>query len=576
MFRSAKTVALSLWTILCLLIILIVPLTRWQNSTQSAQPAPLQFTIQNQRLNPIDDRLFGQFLERASFGEPGPEVALQPGTAKLQPEVIARMGQMKIPLLRFPGGTDVDYMDWRDLISNEPGRSQKRPTSQGHTGQTITNQFGLDEYFQLRDTLDVQTILVVNFLDALSKKVPLEEAASNAASLVAYVNAPIGRKLPTQIPDWPAVRAKNGHPKPHQVEYLQIGNEWWAFLPKVREATGLQESDALAQWFLNCLKTYIAAIRAVDPQIQFIIDGRIGDGIEDIVLADADIREQVKLVALHSYAPGPMQDLKKDGKAYRFQDMTTADWWQTLVAMPGDFSTQGENIALGEGMTLARSLGYKVAVTEWNWNGWPTEQTNPKPELNWRYAAGIGTAGFLNGLIRMGETIPMACQSMLVGANWDITSIRVDPQAKEKPYFLPQGQMTMFYSQHHGKERLAVQSEPVLQYKQLFSIGWTQRSPYAVAGVDLVASADQKHLYIHAINRNFEQAQSIQLNLSAFKSVGATGTHHLYQERSYPWFFVSASPEVAQITASPIQISGQQLTAILPKQSASIIEIPLS
>jgi alpha-L-arabinofuranosidase len=575
MFRSVKTVALSLWTILCLLIIFIVPLTRWQNSTQSTQPATLQFTIQNQPLNPIDDRLFGQFLERASFGEPGPEVALQPGTGKLQPAVIDRMRQMKIPLLRFPGGTDVDYMDWRDLISNAPGRSQKRPTSRGHTGQPITNQFGLDEYFQLRDTLGVQTILVVNFLDALSKKVPLKDAALNAAGLVAYTNAPIGTKLPAQMPDWPAIRGKNGHPKPYQVQYLQIGNEWWAFLPKVKEGTGFQEPDALAQWFRTCLKTYIDTIRAVDPQIQFIIDGRIGDGVEEMVLADADIRRQVDFVALHSYAPGPMQDLKENGQVYRFQDMTALDWWQTLVAMPGDFSTQGENIALGGGVTLARSLGYKVAVTEWNWNGWPTKQTKTK-DLNWRYGAGIGTAGFLNGLMRMGETIPIACQSMLVGANWDITGIRVDPQAKEKPYLLPQGQMTMFYSQHHGKDRLAVQSKPLPQYKQPFSMGWAQRSPYTVAMVDLVASADQNHLYIHAINRNFEQAQPIQLNLSAFKGVKSTGTHHLYQERSHPWFFTPASPEVAQITTKPIQISRQRLTAVLPKQSASILEIPLS
>jgi alpha-N-arabinofuranosidase len=573
MFRSAKTAALSLWIVICLLVILIVPLTRWQNFAQPAQPAALQFTIQNQRLNPIDDRLFGHFLERASFGEPGPEVALQPGKRTLQPAAIKRMKQMKIPLLRFPGGTDVDYLDWRDLISNVPGRGKERPVSKGHTGQPITNQFGLDEYFQLRDTLNVQTILVVNFLDALTKKVSLEDAAANAAGLVAYANAPVGAKLPPGMPNWPAIRARNGHPKPYRVEFLQIGNEWWMFLDKVKAASKIQEPEALAQWFLTCLKTYITTIRAVDPQIQFIIDGRIGDGIEEQVLSNPEIQKQVDYVALHAYAPGPMQDLKEDGQPYSFGKMTATDWWQTLVAMPGDFSPWGENVALANSMNLASTLGYRVAITEWNWNGWPTAQTNPKP--NWPYAAGIGTAGFLNGLIRTGERVQMACQSMLVGANWDITSIRVDPKAKESPYFLPQGQMTMFYSQHHGQYRLAVESDALPKYDQPFAMGWVQRSPYSVALVDLVASADQRKLYVHAINRNFDRDQPITLDLSTFQGLGKQGTQHLYQARSRPWFFLPASPEVAQVTAKSIPIS-KEMTLSLPKQSASILEIPLS
>jgi alpha-L-arabinofuranosidase len=575
MGRSAKTIALSLWMGICILIILIVPLVRWQRVAQPAKPTALQFTIQNQRLNPIDDRLFSHFLERASFGEPGPEVALQPGTQKMQPEAIERMQHMKIPLLRFPGGTDVDYIDWRDLISHAPGRSKARSISKGHTGQTITNQFGLDEYFQLRDTLNVETILVVNFLDALTKKVPLEAAALNAAGLVAYANAPLGAKLPTGMPNWPAIRARNGHAKPYRAEYLQIGNEWWMFLDKVKAATSLQAPDDLAQWFLTCLKIYITTIRAVDPQIQFIIDGRIGDDIERRVLADPDIQKQVVHVAFHAYAPGPMEDLKEDGKPSSFTEMTNEDWWKTLVAVPGEFSAQGENVALSNQLQWVKALGYRVAITEWNWNGWPTPKTNPKPDLNWRYAAGIGTAGFLNGLIRTGDLVQIACQSVLIGASWDITSIRIDPQGKADPYFLPQGQMTLFYNQHHGPHRLAVSIEKLPQYQQLFSMGWMPQLPNSVALVDLVATAHEQKLYIHAINRNFEQDQPITLDLSAFPNLGRQGTQHLYQARSQQWFFRPHSPEIAEITAKPISIF-KQFTVTLPKQSVSILEIPLS
>ncbi len=39
---------------------------------------PIRLTIGTERENLVDARLFGQFLERASFGEPGPEGALDP------------------------------------------------------------------------------------------------------------------------------------------------------------------------------------------------------------------------------------------------------------------------------------------------------------------------------------------------------------------------------------------------------------------------------------------------------------------------------------------------------------------
>ncbi len=69
------------------------------------------FVVHGQVLHQLDRRLFGHFLERASFGEWGPESALVPGTRKLQPSVLQRMKEMRIPIIRFPGGTDVDYMD---------------------------------------------------------------------------------------------------------------------------------------------------------------------------------------------------------------------------------------------------------------------------------------------------------------------------------------------------------------------------------------------------------------------------------------------------------------------------------
>ncbi|MBD0335392.1 MAG: hypothetical protein ICV62_07885 [Cyanobacteria bacterium Co-bin13] len=535
----------------------------------------VSFTIQDEPVAQIDDRLFGHFLERASWGEPGPEVSLEPGTQQIQPAAVELMRQMNIPLLRFPGGTDVDYIDWRDLISNVPGRDPKRPVTIGYSGKKITNQFGLDEYFQLRDQLGTETILVVNFLDALSRRLPLEEAALRVAGLVAYANAPAGAALPEGMPDWPAVRRENGHAEPYRVEYIQIGNETWleGFRRRVREGTGLSEPVDLAQWYLQCLKAYIQAIDAVDPSVELIIDGTMGQGVERTVLADAAIRNRVKYVAFHSYAPGHVREVKQDGEPVASRAMAAIDWWNAWVAMPGHFSESGVNQAVANHTQFAQSLGYQIAVTEWNWNGWGFDELEPPPAIDWPLASGLGAAGFLNGMMRHGDEIAIACQSMLVGASWDITSIRVDPTAQTPPYFLPQGQITQFYSKHHGSSLLSVESLEVPRYRQPFDMGWARSPEAEIALIDLVATADEDTVYVHIINRSFDRDLRVALDLSDFSAIGNAVTHHLFSERR-PAPPDSQRLSVGEITAKPLSTQGQSLQVMLPKRSVSILEIP--
>ncbi len=559
------------WFFLIVLALLVMGI--WH--ARAAETGHLRFTILGKRLHKVDDRLFGHFLERASFGEPGPERALHPDTGRLQPQVVQMMQEMRIPIIRFPGGADVDYIDWRDMISNVPGRAPERPVTSGRDGKEITNHFGLDEYFQLRDALGSETILVVNFLDAVSKKIPLPEAAMRVAGLVAYVNAPVGAKLPKGMPDWPAVRAKNGHPEPYQVKYFQIGNEWWirAFLHTAVKGAGLTDPEELGRWYVECLNAYIDLMRAVDPSIQFIIDAKMGKGIEHTVLTEPAIREKVRYVALHKYAPGPMDKLQYQGKPYPFKRMTTESWWNAWVAMPGDFSARGKNLVRGESMAFAMSLGYRVAYTEWNWNGWGFERITPKPEIDWLLAAGIGAAGFLHALMRRGDLIDIACQSVLVGSRWNITSIRVDPAAKLPPHFFPQGQVTMLYSRHHGQHRLEVHEENVPLYEQPIKMGWGS-APEKVAYVDLVATANDMTVYVHVINRDFSRRYDITLEFPEFRDVQASATHHLFTGRLYREPKEGEARAVGRLSRQQVTLQGQRLRITLPERSVNIIEIP--
>jgi alpha-N-arabinofuranosidase len=466
---------------------------------------PIRFSFQRQALHPIDPRLFGQFLERPSWsGESGPE-AYADAHGDLPPALVAALAGMRIPLVRFPFGTDGDYTDWTDLIDGAPGRAGRdRPITRGYLGGLVGTRFGWMEYARLADRLGWQTIAVVNLLDGLARRKPLAEAAGHAAGLVAWLNAPLGARLPAGLPDWPAIRAAHGRPAPLGVRYVQIGNETWmtGYIAAVRTATGLA-GDALAAWYVEVLRAYVAAIRAVDPTVELIIDGEMGDGIECVVLADPVLREAVRWTAFHAYAPGSMARVQRQGVEIPPGEADAAACWRSLVAMPGCFSTDGQAQGFGrERLARARSLGYRVAVTEWNWNGWGVERLPPALAGCWRHAAGLGTAGFLHGMFRQGDDIGLATQSMLVGTNWEITALRLD--ADGAVIRRPQGQVAAFYAAHVGSHLLPGRLDGAPTWTPDVLVGWGgwAECPQAVAAVDALATGDDRRSVVHLVNRS--------------------------------------------------------------------------
>ena len=60
----------------------------------------IQVKVSNKVLHQIDRRLFGQFMERASWGrETGAEAAVISGTHKLRPKAKQLLREMQIPIV---------------------------------------------------------------------------------------------------------------------------------------------------------------------------------------------------------------------------------------------------------------------------------------------------------------------------------------------------------------------------------------------------------------------------------------------------------------------------------------------
>ena len=465
------------------------------SSVHAAEPIRVQLTVGTRRLSRVPALLFGQFLERPSWsGEDGPESAVD-AEGQLPPAVLQAIAHLKPSVLRFPGGTDVDHLDWTTLVDRVPGRRGGRPPFRSRDGRTVVSgRFGYDEFFRLTNQLNTRAILVLNLRDGLSGQRTLEDAARHGAGLVAYANAPLGAPLPIGMPNWPAVRQANGQAQPWKVDYVQLGNEAWAF-PKTLAPKGVDPADH----YRRVLQAMVAAIRAVDPSITIIVDSRWNRrDLRNAIIREEWFRRDVRLLAIHVYRP-----FGKLIIAPGQQSDPPERWW---YRWSGSFDAL---LHANRGGIGAPPAGYRWAVTEWNWNGFGYDREASARGVDWRQAAAVASATFLHGLMRQGaDQVELATQSILIGKRWGIAAIKVDPSNPSSlPKLSAQAQVTGLYARHAGTESIALQLDPASRRLRTPS----ERGRPSMPLIEALATRSGRRITLHLINRSFDRDARIQV-----------------------------------------------------------------
>ncbi len=134
--------------------------------------------------------------------------------------------------VRFPGGCYVEG-DYRGDATDNRYRWQTTigPVEQrsGHLNQNwgyyVQDGMGFHEYLQLCEDLNAEALFVVNVglgHNWLQDYQDLDEYVQEALDAVEYANGDITTR-------WGEERAKNGHPEPFNLKYIEIGNENYNF-----------------------------------------------------------------------------------------------------------------------------------------------------------------------------------------------------------------------------------------------------------------------------------------------------------------------------------------------------------
>ncbi len=525
--------------------------------TLNAHASPL-LTITDQRLHPLPAAIFGQFLERPSWGgEYGPEGVCD-AKGQLSPAVETALAGLHAPLVRFPVGTDGDYIDWQDLI-DLPGRAQ-RPATTGHKGNIVTNRFGFPEYFALAARQGWQTLLVANLRDALYKKKPLPEAATHAAALLRYGldHAPAG-----------------------SIAAFQIGNEGWFFWPPAkpeeRTALGLADDPAAAEWLRTCLIAYADAAHAVSPTIPLICDAPRpldGGGLENNAAAvwraaidHPDIRSRYQMLAAHAYAPMGLWHTERAGQKVSAAALSPDEIWLAALATLGRFDSDGQNVADRAVYDDIAALGYRAAVTEWNWNGWDWKKKFPHAGFDDGLPSALGAAGFLHGMMRSPH-IALATQSMMLGTTWGITGVRVAKNGTVG--YIPQAEAVRLHAEHHGDHIVASKliDVPDLGPAPRLTTWWPVAAQ--VAQFDTVVSADANAWYVHFIHRHRTEPGNLVIELPPGTPTTGTSTQITLLGNAHPGDspFTALSLQINQTSRNRLPLS-----VTLPPASLGVIII---
>ena len=142
-------------------------------------------------------------------------------------DLMEKMAELHPKFLRLPGGNYLegdrleDWYNWKQTI----GPIVDRPGHQAPWTYYSSDGLGLLEFLEWCEDLKIEPVLAVYAGyalkgDHIEPGPALEPFVQSALDEVEYVTGDVSTK-------WGAERAKNGHPAPFPLHYIEIGNEDW-------------------------------------------------------------------------------------------------------------------------------------------------------------------------------------------------------------------------------------------------------------------------------------------------------------------------------------------------------------
>ena len=381
-------------------------------------------------------------------------------------DIMQLLADMQPAFLRFPGGNYLEgqifsaRFDWKKTI----GPIDQRPGHLSPWKYRSTDGMGLLEFLGWCEDLNMEPLLAVFAgytlnRDYLEAGPFLQPFVDDALDEIEYVIGDVNTK-------WGARRAKDGHPQPFRLRYVEIGNEDGFDLSGSYEGRYIQFYDA---------------IKARYPSLQVISTVGGKDPLGGRFPAPA---AKTEIVDEHYYRTA--SQMEENAKQY------------------DSYDRHGPKIFVGE---------------------WATREGYPTTNFN----AALGDAAWMTGMERNSDLVIMSCYAPLFvnvnpgGMQWRSNLIGYDALSS---FGSPSYHAQKMFGAHVGDSVIKITGEniPTQLTKLTARDSATGVQPKNIDALFFVATRDSKKnlVYIKLVN-TLATAQAVKINLEGAGKVARNG-----------------------------------------------------
>ena len=433
-------------------------------------------------LGKLDRRIYGGFIEhlgRCIYGGIYDEGSGLSDERGFREDVLKLLKELRIAVLRWPGGNFVSNYHWQDGI----GPKELRPARLDLAwGGVESNRFGTDEFIDYCRELGAEPYICLNMGSG-----SLEEALS----WVEYCNSGRGTY-------WADLRRKNGHVEPYGVPWWGLGNELY----------GPWQVGALsAEEYVAKATRWARAIRMVDPEAKLVSCGELGWTDWDRKVIDG-LAGLVDFHSVHLYTG-------------------SEDYWDDVLAPHAAERAISTATALLRRAAYTQGLARAPRLVYDEWNVWFRQMTDGLEE-RYVFQDALAVGVYLNIFVRNCAWVSMANMAQMVNA---IAPIVTSPAtAVAQPIYYP------FLLHANGHLSTAVDAfvdGPTVEAPQERLSRWEHRvgdlGPFSLVDAAATMDKNRSQLAVTLVNRSEnEERTELILQRGSFegpaKVTSVTGT----------------------------------------------------
>lgn len=347
-----------------------------------------------------------------------------PNVNGMRTDVVEALKELKVPVLRWPGGCFADEYHWKDGIG--PKESRKKMINTHWGGVVEDNSFGTHEFMELCRQIGCKT----------------------------YINGNLGSGTVQEMSEWVEymtfdgvspmadLRKANGHEEPWKVDYFGVGNENWGC-----------GGNMTPQHYANEYRRYQTYVRNYDGNapIQRVCCGsnvddyhwteKVLETCYDNVPKDA--HGFMEHLSLHHYTVPHAWDAKGSATEY-----TEEEWYKTLKKTLYMEELIYRHGAIMDGYDPEKKIG--LCVDEWGTWFDVEPGTNPGFLYQQNTVRDALVAGInLNIFNKHCDRVKMACIAQMVNVLQSVILTEGEKMVKTPTYHV-----FHMYRHHQGAELL--------------------------------------------------------------------------------------------------------------------------